>query len=245
MPIPIIGLTTRKDLTPGGLPAVMAQQSYIHAIIQAGGAPVLIPSDLPEAGWRELHGRLDGILFTGGGDIAIEHFGGQPHPKVAEVDEARDALELGLARSAAESGTPFLGICRGIQVVNVALGGTLYTDIFDQLEGALDHSCADADLPEGRTRLIHPVHIDEDSQVGQIIRVSDLQVNSLHHQGIKDLAPGLRTVGFAPDGLIEAVEISNHPFAIAVQWHPEWLTKHESAQRLFKAFVDAAQAEWR
>src|SRR5947207_9395054 len=108
MPIPIIGITTRKDLSHSGLPVVMLQQAYTNAIIQAGGAPVLIPSDLPEAGWRELYKRLDGMLFTGGGDIASGLFNGQEHPKVADVDEARDTIELGFARSAAESGKPFL-----------------------------------------------------------------------------------------------------------------------------------------
>ena len=110
MSIPIIGITTRKDLTPAGLPAVMVLQAYVNAIVQAGGAPVLIPSDVPEMGWDGLLRRLDGILFTGGGDIAIERFGGQPHPEVYCVDEGRDAIELALARAAAESGRPFFGI---------------------------------------------------------------------------------------------------------------------------------------
>ena len=113
MSTPIIGITTRKDLTPAttsgaspaGLPAVMLQQAYLDAVIQAGGAPILIPSDLSEGGWNELFRRLDGILFSGGGDIATERFAGQPHPKVGGVDEARDAIELALARCAAEAST--------------------------------------------------------------------------------------------------------------------------------------------
>ena len=239
---PIIGLTTRKDLTPTGLPVVMVQQAYVHAIIQAGGAPLLIPSDLPNAGWRELRQRLDGILFTGGGDIAVEHFNAAPHPKVDGVDEARDALELDLVRCAAQDGTPFLGICRGLQVANVALGGTLYTDIHDQAVDALNHSYENANPLKERTELIHAVRVEAGSRVKGILGASLLQVNSLHHQGVKDLAPGLAAVAFAPDGMIEAIELPGHPFGIAVQWHPEWLTDQEATRRLFKAFVDAARA---
>lgn len=239
---PIIGLTTRKDLTPAGLPAVMVQQAYVDALIQAGGAPVLIPSGLPEAGWRELRKRLDGILFTGGGDISIERFGGQPHPEVGSVDEVRDVIELGLARSAAEEGMPFLGICRGIQVANVALGGTLYTHLPDQAPGALDHSYRDPDTSKERTHLVHRVRVEEGSRIGAILGEPLLRVNSLHHQGIKDMAPAFKAVAFAPDGIIEAIELPGHPFGIAVQWHPEWLTDQEAMRRLFKAFVDAAGA---
>lgn len=249
MPTPIIGITTRKDLTPAGLPAVMAQQAYIDAILQAGGVPILIPSDLPEAGWRELFRRLDGILFTGGGDIATEIFRGQPHPSVAGVDEARDSIELGLARCAAEEGTPFLGICRGLQVANVALGGTLYTDILDQAPSALKHNYEAADVlnpadkhgASERTQLVHSVRIEAGSRLERILGTPFLQVNSLHHQGIKELAPAFKAVAFARDGIIEAIELPNHLFGVAVQWHPEWLTDQEATRRLFKAFVDAAR----
>ena len=243
MPTPIIGVTTRKDLTTAGLPAVMVLQAYITALVQAGGAPVLIPSDLPETSWDALSQRLDGILFTGGGDIAIERFAGQPHPKVGGVDDARDAIELGLARSAAERGTPFLGICRGLQLVNVALGGTLYTDISDQAPSALKHNNENPDIYKERTELIHPIRIETGSRVSALLGTENLQVNSLHHQGVKDLAPRLQASAFSPDGIIEAVELTGHPFGIAVQWHPEWLTDQEATHKLFKAFVEAARAQ--
>jgi putative glutamine amidotransferase len=243
MPIPIIGITTRKDFTRTGLPAVMLQQAYTDAILQAGGAPVLIPSDLAEAGWRALYQRLDGILFTGGGDIAVERFEGQEHPKVADVDAARDMIELDLARSAADGGKPFMGICRGLQLANVALGGTLYTHLPEQVPGALAHDWQDPDIYKERTHLAHPVRVEEGSHIGDIVGEAILQVNSLHHQGIKDLAPSLKAVAYAPDGVIEAVELPGHPFGIAVQWHPEWLTDQEPMRRLFRAFVDAAEAK--
>jgi len=240
MPTPIIGITTRKDLTPNGLPAVMLQQAYTSAIIAAGGVPVLIPSDLPEPGWRELYRRLDGMLFTGGGDIAVEHFNGEQHPKVAGVDEARDLIELGLVRSVVEGRKPFLGICRGLQATNVALGGTLYTDILDQHPGALKHDYQHPDIHIERTYLVHPVRVEEGSRLAEMMGQPIVQVNSLHHQGIKDLAPSLKAVAFAPDGIIEAVEVPDHPFGIAVQWHPEWLTDQDAMRRLFKSFVEAA-----
>jgi len=241
MRTPIIGITTRKDLTPAGLPAVMLQQAYTDALIRAGGAPVLIPSDLPEPGWRELLQRLDGVLFTGGGDIAIEHFNGADHPKISGLDEARDLIELGLARSVADEHKPFLGICRGLQVINVALGGTLYTHIPDQVPNALPHSYQNDDIYKERTHLVHPVRVEEGSRAAEILGRPVLQVNSLHHQGIKDLAPGLKAVAFAPDGVIEAIELLGHPFGMAVQWHPEWLTDQEPTLRLFEAFVAAAR----
>lgn len=238
----MIGITTPQQ-SPDGLQAAAMRQAYVSAIIQAGGLPVLISSALPEAEWQGLYRRLEGILFSGGGDIALERFAGQPHPEVYGVDEGRDAFEVALVRAAAESGTPFLGICRGLQLVNVALGGTLYTHILDQAPNALDHSYENPEVMIECTHLVHPVQIEAGSRIGEIIDgILPLQVNSLHHQGIKDLAPGLRPTAFAPDGIIEAVELPGHPFGLAVQWHPEWLTGQEHTRRLFKAFVDAAHA---
>jgi putative glutamine amidotransferase len=243
MPAPLIGITTRTaPLPPSLLPSVMVQQSYTNAILNAGGIPLLIPSDINESDWQTLFTRLDGILFTGGGDIATGLFNGVDHPAVYGIDAPRDAIELGLARYAANGGKPFLGICRGLQVANVALGGTLYTHIPDQLPNALVHEYPGEDGIPARTALAHLVRIEEDSQIGKILAEPIMHVNSLHHQGIKDVASGLRAVAFAPDGLVEAVEMPEHPFAIAVQWHPEWLTDQPPIRRLFKAFVDAAAA---
>ena len=120
--------------------------------------------------------------------------------------------------------------------MNVALGGTLYTHIHDQLQGALDH-----DYPGDLRRvLVHPVNVDETTRSAEIFGETLLNVNSLHHQGLKDIAPSLRVAGHAPDGLVEVVEIPDHPYAVAVQWHPEWLTDQLPTQRLFRSFVEAA-----
>ncbi len=232
----MIGITTRNGKDRDGHPLTALQHSYINAIVQAGGLPVLLPAILPEEDFRDLYSRLSGILFSGGGDVAKEHFNGSPHPRIGEVDEKRDFTELSLMRSAVNDGKPILGICRGAQVMNVALGGTLYTHIHDQLPGALDH-----DYPgDLRRAIVHPVNVDETTRSAEIFGETLLNVNSLHHQGLKDIAPGLRVAGHAPDGLVEVVEITDHPYAVAVQWHPEWLTDQPSMQRLFKSFVDAS-----
>ncbi len=233
---PLIGITTNQSTHADGHATVMLMQAYIHAVMQAGGVPVLIPSMLHADGWDALYARLDGLLFSGGGDIAIEHFDGVPHPRVYGVDPERDAIELKLLQASAADGKPFLGICRGCQLVNVGLGGTLYTHLPDQLPGALDHAYPG----HLRTTLVHQVKLEEGTRAAEIFGEPILKVNSLHHQGLKDLAPSLRAAAYAPDGLIEAVELPDHPFGLAVQWHPEWLTDQQPTRNLFRKFVEAA-----
>jgi putative glutamine amidotransferase len=236
MPKPLIGITTRNGKDPDGHPTTALQHTYTQAIFQAGGLPILIPSLLQEEDFFDLYSRVAGILFTGGGDISLKYFSGSDHPRICEVDEMRDATEISLMKAAVHDGKPILGICRGAQVMNVAMGGTLYTHIPDQLKGALDHAYP-GDL---RRVLVHPVNVDEDTRSAEIFGETLLDVNSLHHQGLKDLAPGLRVTGYAPDGLPEVVEVTEHPYGLAVQWHPEWIMEQLPMQKLFKSFVDAA-----
>jgi len=237
MPNPIIGLTTYNGENKYGHPIVALMAKYVSALSEAGGVPVLIPSGITGESLKALLGKLDGILLTGGGDIAIKRFNGEPHPRVDGVDPDRDAIEFALVQSAAESGKPFLGICRGFQVVNVALGGTLYTDIHDQLPGAIKH---DYDSDSQRQFLAHSIRLEKDTRLAGILGESNLNVNSLHHQGAKTLAPSLQPAAYAPDGLVEGVELHGHAFGLAVQWHPEWLTDQPATRRLFGAFVEAA-----
>ena len=234
---PIIGITTFESTNPDGLPTVTLLQAYVYAITQAGGVPVLIPSMLVESGWNVLYGRLDGVVFSGGGDIAPERFGGENHPRVAGIDLLRDSIELNLLRALVDDGKPFLGICRGIQTVNVGLGGTLYEHLGEQFAKGIDHTYPST----MRTHLVHEVKIEEGTQIAEAVGEPILKVNSLHHQGLRDVAPALRVTGYAPDGLVEAVELPEHPFGLAVQWHPEWMTDQLSTRKLFKAFVDAAK----
>jgi putative glutamine amidotransferase len=236
MPKPLIGITSRNNKDSDGHPLTGLQHSYINAIVQAGGMPIIIPSMLIEEDFLDLYYQLDGILFSGGGDVSLEYFNGSDHPRIGEVDKRRDTTEITLMRTAVNDGKPVLGICRGAQVMNVALGGTLYTHIQDQLKGALDH-----DYPGDLRRvLVHPVNVDETTRSAEIFGETLLNVNSLHHQGLKDIAPSLRVAGHSPDGLVEVVEIPDHPYAVAVQWHPEWLIDQPPMQRLFKSLVDAA-----
>ncbi len=231
----VIGITTNYGKNVDDLPTVYLLRAYVEAVQRAGGIPVLLPSDLAAAGWEAVYERLDGILFSGGGDISPERFEGQLHSRVSGIEPERDVLELALARAASQDGKPFFGICRGCQLVNVALGGTLYTHLPDQFPGVLDHA-----YPGNmRTVLVHPVRIDEGTRLADIVGMPVAQVNSLHHQGLKKIAAPLRAVAYAPDGLVEAVELPNHPFGIAVQWHPEWLGDQPGMANLFSRFVEA------
>ncbi len=238
MSAPLIGITSGRE--PENVPVrhVSVPEAYIQAILRAGGLPVILPVGLAGNDFEELRLRLDGLLLTGGGDIDPARFAGKAHPQVYDVDRERDNLEIALAQLAVRSKWPFLAICRGIQVLNVALGGSLYTDIADQFPNALRHDCA-ADWP--RDHSAHLVSLNPESQLAGILGVTSFPTNSLHHQGLDKIAPGLCPVGFAPDSLVEAVElIDRHPFGFGVQWHPEWLPDSAPMQALFQAFIQAA-----
>lgn len=238
MASPLIGVTSnfipQKESKFG---AISISEAYIQAVRDAGGLPVIIPVGLSEEELQVLFSRLDGILLTGGGDIDPQRFQGRSHARVYDIDERRDSLEIGLTQLAAKTGKPFLGICRGIQVINVALGGTLYTDISDQMADALRHDWY-PHIP--RNYLAHPVTVAPDSCLAQILGGDAFDVNSLHHQGIEQVADSLRAVAYSPDHLVEAVEIPDHPFGLGVQWHPEWLQEHAPQRQLFQALVKAA-----
>jgi putative glutamine amidotransferase len=234
---PIIGITTSQGTNEEDLPVASLMRAYIDAIVEAGGIPILIPSNLSKEALLTLCDRVGGVLFSGGGDISIERFGGEFHPSISGVDPERDSLELSMLGNLIERGKPFLGICRGCQVINVRLGGTLYTHISDQMPNSLKH-----DYYPGypRTYLAHTVRVDSGTQLVQILGDKELSVNSFHHQGVKDIPEGLKQVAHTSDGLVEALELKDHPFGLAVQWHPEWLTNQETSRRLFRAFVEAA-----
>jgi putative glutamine amidotransferase len=238
MTSPLIGITTRNGET-GANDAVILRRTYVDAIVAAGGAPVLIPSGLPAQGWRILYERLDGILLSGGGDIDPAHYGMSRRPGLAlEIDPARDEIELGLARAAAADGKPFLGICRGAQLFNVALGGSLYLDIPTDLPQAGKHNFSSE---TERSLVAHEVQIDPQARLAGIVGETKLQVNSLHHQGVREVAAELRAVAHAPDGVVEGLELPGHPFGLAVQWHPECIPDQPASRRLFQAFVEACQ----
>ncbi len=236
MPRPWIGITTARSAPTGSRDRLAAMESYAQAIRLAGGIPIFITPMADEDAADELLLRLDGVVLSGGGDVDPARYHQAPGPRLDEVDERRDSFEFGLASRAIAGATPLLGICRGIQVVNVALGGSLIQDIPSQHPGALDHEQG-ASQPG---QLSHRVAIEQRGQLAQIYGIGEAQVNSYHHQAVGDLAPGLVSTALAPDAVIEAVEFPEHPFAVAVQWHPERLLERPESQRLFEALVRAA-----
>lgn len=242
MPRPIIGLTAYRKASAQTPPApLMALPlSYIDAVIAAGGVPLLIPMGLDEAALADVVARLDGLLLPGGGDIAGEHYGSAHADFIFDVDPDRDRVELFLARQAVARQMPLLAICRGHQMLNVALGGTLYEDVLQWMPGAIKHDFFGL-FP--RNHQAHDVIIEPGSRLSATLGRSSVCVNSLHHQGIRDLAPGLKAAAHAPDGLIEAVEVDDHPFALGVQWHPENLyLDNPGMLALFRGLVESARA---
>ena len=235
---PVIGLPTLA-IPPGPKPARFGiNQSYVRALTAAGCAPVLIPLIDDQDRLRAIYERLDGIVFPGGADVAPEEYGEQPIDNLNVIEPERDRTELTLARWAFDDDLPTLGICRGQQLLNVALGGSLYQDLRHQGATTVEHSDADG---RARTALMHRVRLDPDSRLAQLIDETSIDVNSLHHQAVKSVAPRLRATGKSDDGIIEAIESPERRFWIAVQWHPEEIDDLAWVQRLFQGFARAAQ----
>lgn len=234
---PLIGITTSRTTNQIGTAQTSVNEDYIRAITDADGSPLLIPNNINLENLEDLVIKLDGIMFSGGGDIDPGAYGSQYHPKVNGIDHTRDQLELDLFKIVHQKEIPYLGICRGLQIVNVALGGTLYEDISDQRPGSLQHQTPKK-FP--RDHLAHTVIIDSDNLLERNFNDKQVKVNSMHHQGIKTLAPRLKPIAYAPDGLIEACEQIDHRFGVCVQWHPECIPDDANMQQLFKSFILAA-----
>jgi putative glutamine amidotransferase len=233
--LPLIGITSGLTHNTGA-PVCQVGQAYVNAVHQAGGLPVMIPIGVDPSTSGELLTRLDGLLVSGGGDIDPARFNGIPHPKVDSISPQRDALEFALVKTALKMDKPLLAICRGIQVLNVTLGGTLYTHIQDQVENTLKHDW----YPKfPRNKIAHTVSLKCESKLDQIYGTDEIRVNSLHHQGIAQVGDGLMATAFAPDGLVEGLEVAGAAFAIGVQWHPECLPNDPGTQSLFRAFIEA------
>lgn len=227
---PTIGITTygRVQENRYSLPA-----AYVSAVERAGGRPVLIPPGDSNA--EPYLGFLDGLILAGGGDIDPAHYNGRRHETLYGIDAARDKLELALAREAMRVGCPTFGICRGMQLINVALGGSLIEHLPDEVGDDILHRA----LPRDPTP--HDVEIEASSALARIAGTTQIRPLSWHHQGIRKLAEGLTCAARAPDGTIEAIEKPGEHWLIAVQWHPE-LSAHEdhTQQRLFDTLVNVA-----
>ncbi len=237
MPAPLIAVPTAhveqgaiRNWRPG---AFAVAETYIAAIRRAGGRPVLIPAPDP-APAGEVLACFDGVLLTGGGDLHPSHYGAEPHPTTADVQPDRDGLELDLVRACARLGLPLLGICRGMQAVNVAFGGTLHQHLPER-DGIGDHG--DPDLG---TAVTHSIRIQPGSRLAQVSGATRVSVVARHHQGVDRLGDGLVASAWTEDGLVEAVERPGGAM-LAVQWHPEVTAAEDpSQQALFDSLVAEA-----
>jgi putative glutamine amidotransferase len=241
--LPVIGITTQTlEAIPDQLPRCwIMSQRYVNVLTAAGAIPWVIPLlEGNEVALRSIYERLDGLFLPGGVDIDPAEYGEPRTSLCGRVDPARDWAELLLVRWALADKKPVLAVCRGAQLVNVAVGGSLYQDVGTQHPDAIKHD----HFPIGgrrRDELAHEVRLTPGSRLQQLLGVDSLAVNSMHHQGIARLAPGLVPVATSPDGLIEGVETTNGHFMIGVQWHPEDLVDVDHRmKRLFDAFIDAA-----
>jgi putative glutamine amidotransferase len=234
---PLIGIPCQGNLR-SAYRRFCVGQSYCRALEMAGGAPVLIPLLSDEQALWDIYQRLDGLLLAGGGDIAPHHFGQVRTAKVSYVDPPRDRVEMLLVRRAVADDLPVLAICRGIQVLNVALGGTLYQDIPSQIPHALRHNFHP---DHARNHLGHEVEIKGGTRLADILGATRVEVNSFHHQSLQNVPDLLQVTAVAPDGVIEAIEASRRRFVLGVQWHPEELVDDDPRMKhLFEVFVEEA-----
>jgi putative glutamine amidotransferase len=230
---PMIGIGSDVGQKKGERERAFAYSTYIESLRRAGAVPVVIPPQ-PE-NVEALVENLDGVLLAGGDDCDPSVYGEERHPSVEPMDPRRQNNDLTLARVARERGIPTLGICLGVQVMNVAAGGTLIQDIDSELRTDIEHASA----PSDRHR--HDVLVEDGTRLAQILGEQELNVNSSHHQAIRHIGNGLRVTALAPDGIVEGLEDPSHPFYVGVQWHPEDMPGEASASSLFGAFVDAAR----
>jgi len=241
----LIGVPTQSlqamDGIPGDVPdSWVMSRRYFTALTRAGAVPIMVPLlDDDEATLRAIYARLDGVFLAGGVDVDPAAYGQAMSDACGRTDPARDTVELALTRWAVADGKPLLGVCRGLHVLNVALGGTLHQDAALCVPDSIKH---DYFPMQGfpRNLLAHEVEVSRGSRLGEILGTGAIAVNSMHHQAVRDLGRGLRPTAIAPDGLIEAIESLNGAFGVAVQWHPEALIDDDQRTfDLFLAFVDA------
>jgi putative glutamine amidotransferase len=242
---PLIGVTCARAV--GGAWSAVSKghftnytyEEYLQGVMAYGGAPLILPLYPDRTKLEAVLARLDGLIFSGGPDVNPRLFGEEPLPGLGTVDDARDRWELTAIKVALRMDLPLLGICRGIQVLNVAMGGSLYQDVSTDPGTEIQHS-----QTEARDQATHKVTVTSGSRLAKVLGADDVEVNSFHHQVVKTLAPGLKAVAWAPDQLIEGVEADDDSrFVLGVQWHPEHLVgRSEPARRLFAALIDAARA---
>lgn len=207
------------------------------AVLDAGGVPLLLPYTTDSAALGGMVEWMDGLLLTGGGDIDPVLFGEEPLVGLGEVEPERDRMEMALSRMMVKAGKPILAICRGCQILSIALGGDMYQDLYSQREGVIQHAQRGP-----RNYLSHSIQIDVGTLLAKIAGADRIHVNSYHHQAVRKVPEGYTSSAMAPDGVIEAFEGKGPAFVMGVQWHPENLFRtHAVSRRLFHTFVDAAR----
>jgi putative glutamine amidotransferase len=239
--LPLIGISTMDDHDAAGIhaPRFSMNQSYSKAVMAAGGVPILIPHQEEPEALRRIYEVLDGILLPGGLDVHPKYYGQDPHPALDPVDVGLDTAETTMIPWALEDDMPIFGICRGEQILNVVMGGTLVQDIYSEYPTTIDHR--ESFKRKIRDYLAHDIAIDPGSRLRELVDADRVWVNTSHHQAIDKVAPGLVATAWSPDGIIEAVESPDHYFVMAVQCHPEEMwRKHKWASNLFETFVRAA-----
>ena len=229
---PLIGLVPQIDRENARL---NNRRNYFDSLAAAGTLPVDLPMTADQELLRSIAERMDGFLFTGGVDVDPARYGEAPIPQLGEVHPERDAMEAALLPLVMETGKSILCICRGIQTVNVILGGKLYQDLPTQLPSEIVHSQnGDYETP------VHEVEIVPGTPLALLAKTKSAQVNSMHHQAVKALAPSLRPMAYAPDGVVEAAWEPNYPYFRAYQWHPEYLARKDSlAAAIFRDFAES------
>lgn len=227
---PVIGITT-YELT-GSPTGFYLPRNYVEGVRRAGGLPILLPPGGDDL--EQVLGMVDGVLLSGGGDIHPRQYGGRDHPTMMRVSEERDDFELGLTNAVlARDDRPLFCICRGLQVLNVACGGSLHADVPEAFGDRVIHRD-----PE-RNPVRHATRVEPDSRLGEIVGLSSFEVSSRHHQAANEVGRGLRPVAWSEDGVIEGLEHPEHPFCVGVQWHPELTLDDALTRRLFEAFIHA------
>lgn len=215
-----------------GMERVFVNKDYVEAVEKAGGIPLLLPPVCNEASVARYVGLCDGFILSGGNDMNSLFYQTEPHPMQGNFSSVLDKAQLMLTHEILKTDKPLLAICRGAQLLNVALGGTLYQDMSEVPFPVIQHSQLGY-----RAEPIHTVDIVADSIPGKLLGCR-LEVNSFHHQSVKDLGKGLRVVATAPDGIVEAVQLDSKPFVVGIQWHPEMMALNsDSMLPLFRALV--------
>ncbi|HLK59391.1 MAG TPA: gamma-glutamyl-gamma-aminobutyrate hydrolase family protein [Chthonomonadaceae bacterium] len=239
MPRKIVGITcSTLPGAEGSGPRQMLNRSYAWAVEQAGGVPLILPVTTDTEAASRYLSVLDGLLLSGGVDVGPERYGQTPHPELGEVDTDRDITEWTLLQAALAQDMPIFGICRGIQMLNVALGGTLYQDLPSERPGPIHHQQRQQNIP--RNQATHSIEVHEDTRLASLVGAGEMRTNSFHHQALRDVASPLVVTALAPDGVIEGVESLRHRYLVAVQFHPEDTAPvDEKSRRLFRGFVAA------